>query len=74
MTIPTHSISLLEYISSLVESKGEVNVSKCVFCSSGCKDAKDTLVRKGNIELSKITTVFMDHRDAIRDLFNRGDK
>jgi hypothetical protein len=45
-----------------------------VFCASDCKDAKGTLVRKGNIELSKITTVFIDHRDATCDLFQHGDK
>jgi hypothetical protein len=44
-------------------------LANSVFCSSGFKDAKDTLVRKGNIELSKITTVSIDHRDATCDLF-----
>jgi hypothetical protein len=33
-----------------------------------------TPVRKGNTELSKITTVFIDHRDTTCDLVQQGDK
>jgi hypothetical protein len=49
-------------------------LAESVFCFSGCKDAKDTLVRKSNIELSTITTVFIDHTDATCDLFQHCDK
>ena len=49
-------------------------LANSVFCSSGYKVAKDTLVRKGIMELSKVTTVFIYHRDATCDLFQQDDK